>query len=236
MAKPEKQQKKKKVSFWISGAATRVYLVLGIPAFALLAWYGYTVASELNKPAMTEFEDKLAQKMNKLMEKKVTLKHYDACENMMEEYITPKGWNYSAAALHELVGLPKNSTEQQLEDRCIYYAKVVNGMERLSHHTRHVFVCKGSYLDVGKSGKQYIKADRKGRGAMVSVTGKEELLPITPGESTIFKFWQVYNVGDGCIIIGLSKSGVFRMAGQVIRKIEDSQIKEGEKADKKEKR
>lgn len=216
--KKDAKPKKRLGSFWKSKAAIRAYLVFGIPVVALLLWYFYTVTYELNKPAMVGFEAKIAEKVKKLAEKKVKLEYYDACENMIKEYTTPKGWNYSNAALNELLGLKKSATEQELTDRCIYYAKTVIEMEKMSHHLRHVFVCKDSFFYLGEDSKQYIKADPNGQGALASfVEGKEEMIPIPAGESSIFKFWQIHNVGDGCIIVGLSKSGTFRMAGHIVR-------------------
>jgi hypothetical protein len=46
-------------------------------------------------------------------------------------------------------------------------------------------------------------------------TGKDELIEIARGESTVFRSWQLYNFDDQCIIVGLSKTGVFVMSGKV---------------------
>ena len=137
---------------------------------------------------------------------------------MIDEYTTPLGWTYTDAELYQLVGLPKNSTEKQLQARCIYYAKAVAAMQKMSHHTRHVFVCGESIFDIGQ-GQYYIKADPSGRGMVTRFSNKGETkVPIKPGRATVLKQWQIFNVGDGCIIVGLSKSGAFKMSGHVDRR------------------
>lgn len=142
----------------------------------------------------------------------------DKCQNMMKEYTTPKGWFYSDADIYQLVGLPRSASQQQMNERCIYYAKAVANMEKLAHHGRHAFVCGTSLLDVGNDGRYYLKPDPQGRGAIQNLDPHgDRLVEIPPGTSTIISFWQIYNVGDGCIIIGLSKASAFRMSGKILR-------------------
>ena len=142
-------------------------------------------------------------------------KNVDACQNMIDAYTTPAGWHYTDQALHTLVGLPATVTKEVLDERCIDFAKAVAEMQKMSHHTRHVFVCGESAFEE-ESGKYHIKADPGGRGAIQNMsTSKDELIEIPRGQSTVFRLWQLYNFDDECIIVGLSKSGVFTMSGKV---------------------
>lgn len=215
--------KRKASSFWRSKEAKRAMWVFGIPAAILLGWYAYTVANQLNHPAVTRMETGLQTGIANLAE--LALKEgfrpeeVNKCENMIEEYTTPKGWYYSNADLHQLVGLSRDATQKQMNERCIYYAKAVASMEKLAHHTRHAYVCGESLLDIAGDRRYYIKPDPKGRGAIENLDQYgEKLVDITPGTSTVLDAWQVYNVGDGCIIVGLSKASVFRMSAKVLRR------------------
>lgn len=226
MAEEKKTEKsKKKESFWRSKAAKRAILVFGLPIIGILAWYAYTVTYELNKPAMSKFEAEMIDKVKIMTEKAIKegfmVKDVTACQKMIDEYTTPKGWTYTDAALYELVGLPKMTSKEKLEERCIFYAKAVVEMEKLSHHTRHVFVCGESHFEIGKSGNHYIMADPGGQGAIEHVAA-DTLIPIPVGKSKVHTLWQLYNVGDGCIIVGLSKSEAFSMSGHVSRAADDT--------------
>lgn len=220
--KPVKAAKKaaKATTIWRSKEAKRAYWLFGIPVVAILVWYFYTVAFEFNKPAMSKMEKQMADKVVKLTERAIKEgfkpEDVDKCQHMIKEYTTPKGWNYSNAELYQLVGLSRRATQEQMNERCIFYAKAVAEMEKLSHHTRHVFVCGKSILDLGGKGKFYVKADPKGRGVIKNLDGRsEKLQKIGKGRSTVIDFWQVYNVGDGCVIVGMSKAGTFRFSGTV---------------------
>ncbi|OHC76480.1 MAG: hypothetical protein A3G18_12935 [Rhodospirillales bacterium RIFCSPLOWO2_12_FULL_58_28] len=233
---PKKEAPKKKESFWRSKAAKRAILVFGLPIIGILGWYAYTVTYELNKPTMKKFEEEMVSKAKSMAEKAIkegfAVKDVDACQKMIDEYTTPKGWTYTDATLYELVGLPKTTSREKMEERCIFYAKTVVEMEKLSHHTRHVFVCGESRFEAGKSGHHYITADPGGRGAIEHVGAKETLVPIPVGKSKVHTLWQFYNVGDGCIIVGLSKSEAFSMSGHVTHAKED--MKEEPKKEAKE--
>ena len=214
------RKQKKKASFWRSKEAKRAYWVFGIPCVLLIAWYAYTVAFELNKPAMSRMEADLKAGIANLAERALRegfrTENVDACRNMVDEYTTPKGWFYSPAELFQLVGLSRDATVDEMNERCIFFAKVVAEMQKMSRHDRHVFVCGESIFDVGQEGKYYIKADPQGRGAIRKFDeNAEQLLTIPKNQTAIVKNWQIYNVGDGCIIVGLSKAGVFRMLGHV---------------------
>lgn len=211
-------------ALWRSKEAKRLYWVVGIPAAILLGWYGFTVAHELTKSTVALGEAPTPTKVRSLgstalpPQEEYRPEEVDRCRNMIQEYTTPKGWYYADADIYELVGLPRTSTQAQLNNRCVYYAKAVAGMERLAHHIRHAYVCRDSMLDVSGNGRYYIKADPQGRGAIrnLDATG-DALVEIPKGSTTVINAWQVYNVGDGCIIVGLSKNSTFRMSGTIVR-------------------
>lgn len=192
---------------------------MALPAAVLLGWYGYTVAYEFKNPAMARTEAGLKKSPTAPPFKEdYRAEEVDRCKNMIQEYTTPKGWFYADADIYQLVGLPRESTQRQLNERCIFYAKAVAGMERLAHHIRHAFVCRDSMLDVSGNGRYYIKADPQGRGAISNMDASgDKLVDVPKGATTIIKSWQVYNVGDGCIIVGLSKNSAFRMSGTIVR-------------------
>jgi hypothetical protein len=219
--KPKKKTTpKKKGSVWRSKDAKRAYLVFGIPVFLLLSWYTYTVVFELNKPEMKKFESELAGTIKDIATRAINegfrVESVDVCQNMIAEYTTPRGWHYTDEALHTLVGLPASATKEALGERCVDYAKAVAEMQKMSHHTRHVIVCGESIFEADSGGKYYIKSDPDGRGAVENMSsGRDELIEIARGESAVFRRWQLYNFDANCIIVGLSKSGVFRMSGKV---------------------
>ena len=224
MAEAKKKRKKpkpqKKGGFWASKDAKRLYLVFGIPVVLLLSWYTYTVVFEFNKPEMKKFEADLTETIqdiaSRAMKEGFLVKNVDTCQDMIDEYTTPAGWHYTDEALHTLVGLPATASKEALAERCVVYAKAVAEMQKMSHHTRHVFVCGESRFEADSGGKFYIKADPGGRGAIENMsTGRDELIEIPRGESTVFQRWQLHNVDANCIIVGLSKTGVFRMSGKV---------------------
>ena len=218
----KKVPKRKGSSFWRSKEVKRALWVFAIPASILVGWYFYTLAFHFNESAMTRMESDIKQGFTNLAERALKegfrAEEVDKCRNMMKEYTTPKGWFYSDADIYELVGLPRNATQQHLNERCVYYAKAVAGMEKMAHHTRHAFVCGASLLDVGGGGRYYIKPEPSGRGAFHSLDQHgEKLMEIPKEASMILNNWQVYNVGDGCIIVGLSKASTFRMSGKILR-------------------
>lgn len=225
MAEGKKNRKKvtpskKKGGFWHSRDARRAYMVFGIPVILFLSWYAYTVVFELNKPEMIKFEAEMTGTFKDLASRAIKegfkVESVNVCQNMIDNYTTPKGWNYTDEALHTLVGLPASASKEDLGERCIDYAKAVAEMQKMSRHTRHVFVCGESIFDAEIGDRYYIKADPGGQGAIQNLSsGKDKLIEIPRGESTVFRMWQLYNFDDECIIIGLSKTGMFRMSGKV---------------------
>lgn len=209
---------KKKKSFWKSREAKKAYWVFGAPALMILVWYGYILATEVGNAPKIDASINLDMFNLPEVAKKEGFKvaDFNKCQNIVDEYTTPKGWNYSKEAVHQLVGLPATATQAQMNERCILYAKVINEMRKTSLHTRHVFVCGGSALDISGPGDFFIKPDPKGRGALQNMEKRAEgLLKISKGQSAVLRSWHVYNVGDGCLIVGLSKAGTFRMSASV---------------------
>ena len=83
-------------------------------------------------------------------------------------------------------------------------------MQKLSRHNIHVMVCPGSFFQVGEDDDRTVVPDEKGRGVLQSIAESlPKAMPIRPGRSKIINTWPVYNMGDGCIIIGDSKKGLF---------------------------
>jgi hypothetical protein len=193
---------------------------MGVPVFLLLSWYAYTVVFEFNKPEMKKFESEMASTIKDIATRAVKegfqAETVSSCQNMIDQYTTPSGGSYTREALHTLVGLPLTASKEMLDERCIAFAKAVAEMQKISHHVRHVIVCKESLFEADSSYHYYIKADPGGRGAVENMsTGKDRLIEIPRSDSVVFKMWQLYNFDDQCIIVGLSRTGVFRMSGKV---------------------
>ena len=140
---------------------------------------------------------------------------FDSCAQVEDQYRLPVGAVFTELTARQLLGLPADATEEQMRERCVIFAKVVREMEKLAHHDRHVFVCQGAEFATDESGMYRLIADPGGRGVIQQVQGQRQLTPIQRGSHTLIRSWQVYNLGDGCIIVGLSKSGVFSMSGKV---------------------
>ncbi|MBT3305493.1 MAG: hypothetical protein HN377_03325 [Alphaproteobacteria bacterium] len=193
-------------------------LVFGIPAGMILVWYFYILATEVgNAP---KIDAKINMDFFNLPE--IARKEgFDAddftrCQNIVDDYTTTKGAFYAKETIHQLLGLPGNATEAQYNQRCIFYAKTVKEMRKVSLHVRHVFVCGESVLNIAGPGDYFIKPDPKGRGALQNMgRGANGLLKIGKKKSAVIESWHVYNVGDGCLIVGLSKAGTFRMSASV---------------------
>ncbi len=219
-------------SIFKSKPAIIAYVVFGFPAIALLLWYFYNVAHFVDKEGMESMEANLQAKLESQLAKlkkraKVEgfrLADYDACKNIQDSYTTPKGYNFADADINQLVGISSEATDDQRSERCVTIAKSVYKMEKTSHHTKHVTVCAGGRFQIGGAGvtNYWIKPDPKGRGALQNFNPRnKQLVRIRKGNSTILSQWQIYNMGDGCIIVGLSKSGVFEMSGKAVRKEAD---------------
>ncbi len=220
--KAAKKKPKKKGGFWGSKEAKRLYWFLGVPFFLLMVWYAYTVAFVLDKKTMTALEGQIKAQAVSLAQRALKegfkVEEVDRCTKMTDDYTTPKGWYYSDEDIYGLVGLPRSATKKELNERCTYFAKAVAEMEKISHHTRHVFVCGESFLDTDGKGRNYIKANPNGKGVIQTVSRSyRSQIDIPVDSSIILQQWQIYNVRGDCVIIGLSKVSLFRMSGKVIR-------------------
>lgn len=137
------KKKKKKNTFWKSGPMKTVYYMMGFPIVILMGWYAYTVVFQFNVAKMTQLEEALAKQAKALageaagIAKRALREGFRAeefvnCRAMVKQYETPQGWNMTDAKLHELVGLPSNATKKMMDERCVYFAKVVAAMESYS--------------------------------------------------------------------------------------------------------
>lgn len=194
---------------------------------AALGWYAYTVANEYMSKEIEELAavlakalageaDALAKRANREGFKVEEVRN---CPNVVSQYQTPEGWVRTDRKVNMLIGIPASSSHDAMEERCIYFDKVVAAMERVSHHDRHVFVCGKSTFEVTGGGTFKIRPDPEGRGVIHNLEGKtNDLLLIQPGQTTVLTQWLLFNVGDGCIIVGMSQiAGTFEMSGRVAR-------------------
>ena len=140
---------------------------------------------------------------------------FDSCRAIEDQYRIPQGYVMTDSTRRELVGLSEDATDEETQERCVIFAKVVARMEQLAHHDRHVFVCQGAEFTTDKSGSYVLMADPNGEGAIEVRKGVKSLIPIEQFYHTLINKWQVYNLGDGCIVIGMSKDGVFTFSGGV---------------------
>lgn len=218
-----------KGSIFTSKPAIIAYIVFGIPILLLLAWYFYNVAYYVDEKAMRSMEARIQAQIQAQLEtlKKrakiegFKLEDYNACDKVADAYQGLRGDKLEDSDINLLVGINKNASDDERKERCITYAKSVTKMEKTSHHTQHMIVCQGAEFKLGSSGgaNYSIKADPEGRGALQNFNPRQdELVRIRKDGTTILHQWHVYNMGDGCIIIGLSKAGIFEMSGSVVRK------------------
>jgi hypothetical protein len=217
-----------KGSVFTSKPAVIAYVIFGIPMLVLLAWYAYNVAYFVDEKAMRSMEANIqAQIKSKLdaLKKRAKIEgfkldDYNVCDKVADAYQGLQGDQLEDSEINTLVGIDKKSSKEQREERCVTYAKSVYKMEKTAHHTQHMIVCQGAEFKLGSSGgaDYWIRPDPNGRGALQNFNPREkELVRIRKGGTTILHQWHVYNMGDGCIVIGLSKSGIFRMSGSVVR-------------------
>ncbi|MEQ8664221.1 MAG: hypothetical protein RIC16_00715 [Rhodospirillales bacterium] len=202
-----------------------IFLVI-IPVTLFLGWYVLTVVlqvsgSQMTAESMVAEQVKKAQQAvkNQIVERakkeNFQVDNFEACTQIDDQYRLPIGYVYTEFTQKQLLGLPADATEDQMRERCVVFAKVVSEMEKLAHHDRHVFVCQGAEFATDESGQYVMVPDPKGRGVIQRVNNQQKLTPIPRGSHTLIRSWQVYNLGDGCIVVGMSKSGVFSMSGAV---------------------
>ena len=188
----------------------------------LIGWYAYTVLGVVSPESQAALDKKaaeLAKGVTDLAKRSETegfrVEHYDACDQIRDQYRIPIGVVYTEFTQRQLVGLPKTASDRQVKERCVQFAKAVVKMEKMSHHIRHVYLCQKAQFNADPSGKYFLTADPKGRGVTENRYGASKFTPIPQGEFILMRGWQIYNQGDGCLIIGLPKSGTFTMRGAV---------------------
>lgn len=199
-----------------------VILIFVVPLVGLMGWYAYQVLGHVaqdQQAALDKQAKALASKANKFAKRAAKegfkVQDFDACAQIKEQYRIPAGVVYTEFTQRQLVGLSKFASDEQVTERCIQFAKAVAYMERLSHHARHVYVCRKAQFNADKSGRYFLTADPDGKGVIENLGKISTLQPIPKGQSILLRGWQVYNQGDGCIIIGMSKSGTFTFRGGV---------------------
>ena len=199
-----------------------IVLIFVLPAVGLLGWYAYQVMGHVAKDSQAALDKKameLASQANKFAKRAAMegfkVQDFDACAQIKEQYRIPAGIVYTEFTQRQLVGLSKFASDEQVTERCIQFAKAVAKMETMSHHARHVYVCQKAQFNADKSGRYFLTADTEGKGVIENLGSTAKLHPIPAGESILLRGWQIYNQGDGCIIVGMSKAGTFTFRGGV---------------------
>lgn len=222
-AKKDKGDGKKKLP--MSFILTLVGLV-GLPLVGFLGWYVLTVildvsGSKTTAEGMIAAQVKSAQEsIKKSLKARATKEGFDVqqvegCSQIQDQYRVPLGYVFTEFSLNQLLGLPRMATDKQVQERCIIFAKVVKRMEKLAHHDRHVFVCPGGQFTTDETGRYLLEPDPKGRGVVEIINGAKNFIEIARHAHILLRQWQVYNLGDGCVVIGMSKVGVFNFSGAV---------------------
>jgi len=206
-----------------------IYALIGLiimPLTIFIGWYVLTVVLKVSGSQQTaegmvaqqviDAQKAVKQKLKERAEREgFDLDEVEGCSQIEDQYKVPLGFVFTEFSRRQLVGLPKTATDQQVQERCILFAKVVERMERLAHHERHVFVCQGAQFTTDEAGRYMLVPDPKGRGVIEVIGGAKNLVKITPHSHTLLKQWQIYNIGDGCMVVGMSKVGVFNFSGSV---------------------
>lgn len=206
-----------------------IFALIGLvvmPLTIFIGWYVLTVVLEVSGSKQTA-EGMVAQSVldakqavKRQLEERAkkegfSIDNVEGCSKIQDQYKVPLGFVFTEFSKRQLVGLPKTSTDDQVQERCILFAKVVERMESLAHHDRHVFVCQGSQFTTDEAGRYMLLPDAKGRGVIEVVGGAKKLIKIPRHSHTLLKQWQIYNIGDGCMVVGMSKVGVFNFSGSV---------------------
>lgn len=199
-----------------------VVLLFVLPATGLLGWYAYQVLGHVAQDSQAALDRKakeMAAKANKFARRAAKegfkVADFDACAQIKEQYRIPAGIVYTEFTQRQLVGLSKFASDEEVTERCIQFAKAVAYMERMSHHARHVYVCQKAQFNADKSGRYFLTSDANGKGVIEHLGGAQKLHPIPAGQAILLRGWQIFNQGDGCIIVGMSKSGTFSFRGGV---------------------
>lgn len=213
MAKKKKSGKKGMgAGFYIT-----LFVLVVVPVVGILGWYALEV-SKTEKAAKSMFEKaqaSLAEQISKRASKEgFRTDDFNECENLSAHFKTGFGYDLSDSKRRQLLGLSTDATEEEERERCVVFAKVVAKMERLAHHDRHLFVCQGAEFSA-ENGAYKLRPDANGRGVIEIDTGKEKLIPIQKYSSLLLEVWQIFNLGDGCLVVGMSKSVGIQYSGKV---------------------
>ncbi|MEQ9361302.1 MAG: hypothetical protein RLO05_06325 [Rhodospirillales bacterium] len=197
-------------------------LIFVVPAMGLMGWYAYQVMGHVAKDSQEALDARakqLASQANKFARRAAQegfkVQDFDACAQIKEQYRIPAGIVYTEFTQRQLVGLSKFASDEQVTERCIQFAKAVAEMEKMSHHARQVYVGQKAQFNADKSGRYFLTADAEGKGVVENLGGRGTLHPIPVGKSILLRGWQIYNQGDGCVIVGMSKAGTFSFRGGV---------------------
>ena len=204
---------------------TLIALVV-MPLTIFLGWYVLTVVLKVSGSSQTaegmvahqvvSAKDALKKKLKERASKEgFEVDNVLGCASIEDQYRVPLGFGHTDFTTRQLVGLPTTATETQVQERCVVFAKVVERMEKMSHHDRHVFVCEGAQFTTDEAGRYMLVPDPKGRGVIEIIGGKKNLIDMAPHSQALIKQWQIYNIGDGCIVVGMSKVGIFNFSGGV---------------------
>jgi hypothetical protein len=131
--------------------------------------------------------------------------HVAECNAMPDKYILSEPGADNPIDLNPAIGLQPGANAEEVAQRCKDFAKTVAKMETLSQHRHYAFLCPGVRFSVGK-GFGFI-ADPKGGAVILDSTdpaAKTVRIPLPVGEQTVYRQWQFYNIGDGCVIMGYS--------------------------------
>ena len=218
-AKKKKKPRKKKTKF-STGFIITLVLVVGLPVGGLLVWYFTTAALTVTGSKFSASEmvaanlAKVQVAMKDIVKERAreegfSVEDVDSCREVEKQYTMAQGVLVTKFTERQLLGLPMSAGMEDILERCILFAKIVGRMERLAHHDRHVFMCEGAEFTADESGRFRILPDIQGRGLIESLSGQERLIKIPRGSHKLIRHWQVFNIGDGCVVIGMSKIGVF---------------------------
>ncbi len=223
MAKKKNQSGKKGMG---KGFVISLTLLIILPVVALLSWYLLSAGLKISGSSMSAEQALMGEisKAKDAMKSEIVERagsegfkvgEYDKCAQIEDQYRIPQGYVFTEFSRRELVGLKTTATDEEVQERCVIFAKVVARMEQLAHHDRHVFVCQGEEFTTDDSGRYKLVADPAGKGVVEIKGSAKELLPIKRYSHILVGAWQVYNLGDGCLVIGMSKSGTFSFSGGV---------------------
>jgi hypothetical protein len=208
------------------GLKIGIGVFLGVPVVGLLGWYALSAglhvsgssssAEDLVMKNVASAQQAVADQISaRANTEGFQLGDFDQCSAIEDQYKIAQGYVFTEFSRRELVGLKKTATDEEVQERCVIFAKVVARMEQLAHHDRHVFVCQGAEFTTDNSGKYKLIADPKGTGVLEVKNGVKTLLPIKQYRHILVGSWQVFNLGDGCVVIGMSKTGTFTFSGSV---------------------